>query len=166
MSGGYTNESSMLLVCNWCLLNFIFSDCSGSGSLFFFFFKILKNIQYFNKDTHLFWMFENVKNMPRFMKAQISLYECTSILYQDGSAGILNYIIISDLQHLTEQWTVIYESPEDNNQHWVMQPLLIQIIYFTASWESSPLWLMPNTFLPKVGHAASGVTFQVSLFLL
>ncbi|XP_050713822.1 DNA (cytosine-5)-methyltransferase 3A-like isoform X2 [Eriocheir sinensis] len=49
-------------------------DCSGSGFLFFYFYKILRNIQCLNKDTHLFWMFENVRNMPHFMKAQISLF--------------------------------------------------------------------------------------------
>ncbi|KAK8395723.1 hypothetical protein O3P69_005662 [Scylla paramamosain] len=48
-------------------------DFSGTGYLFFYFYKILKSIESFNGETHLFWMFENVKNMPCIYKKQISI---------------------------------------------------------------------------------------------
>ncbi|XP_063880053.1 DNA (cytosine-5)-methyltransferase 3A-like isoform X1 [Scylla paramamosain] len=49
-------------------------DFSGTGYLFFYFYKILNIIQRFNKEVHLFWMFENVKHMPHIYREQISFF--------------------------------------------------------------------------------------------
>lgn len=36
----------------------------GSGVLFFDFYRVLRELQTANGNTHLFWMFENVTSMP------------------------------------------------------------------------------------------------------
>nr|AZM65487.1 DNA-methyltransferase 3b [Portunus trituberculatus] len=50
-------------------------DFSGTGHLLLYFNKILMSIKSFNKETHLFWMFENVKNMPKVYKENIRVLE-------------------------------------------------------------------------------------------
>ncbi|KAK7070847.1 DNA (cytosine-5)-methyltransferase 3A, partial [Halocaridina rubra] len=49
-------------------------DTSGTGCLFFFFYKALTLLQVLNraKGVHLFWLFENVNHMPREFKSDIS----------------------------------------------------------------------------------------------
>ncbi|XP_047470487.1 DNA (cytosine-5)-methyltransferase 3B-like [Penaeus chinensis] len=49
-------------------------DPSGTGILFFHFFRAQKVIEAKNSGTHLFWMYENVLNMPREFKKHISLF--------------------------------------------------------------------------------------------
>ncbi|XP_064082111.1 LOW QUALITY PROTEIN: DNA (cytosine-5)-methyltransferase 3A-like [Macrobrachium nipponense] len=49
-------------------------DPTGTGILFFHYFRVLKTILLHNKGTHLFWLFENVTHMPREFKFQISTF--------------------------------------------------------------------------------------------
>ncbi|XP_066951556.1 uncharacterized protein [Macrobrachium rosenbergii] len=49
-------------------------DPTGTGILFFHYFRVLKTILLHNKGTHLFWLFENVTHMPREFKIHISTF--------------------------------------------------------------------------------------------
>ncbi|KAG7154854.1 DNA (cytosine-5)-methyltransferase 3-like, partial [Homarus americanus] len=49
-------------------------DPTGSGILFFHFFRVQKTIQAVNGNTHLFWLFENVSNMPQEIKLHINIF--------------------------------------------------------------------------------------------
>ncbi|CAN7939581.1 unnamed protein product [Ixodes hexagonus] len=51
-----------------------FYDCSGSGSLFFDFHRVLRVVQLANRGHHLFWAYENVAAMPREYKRTISRF--------------------------------------------------------------------------------------------
>ncbi|XP_068206780.1 DNA (cytosine-5)-methyltransferase 3A-like isoform X2 [Palaemon carinicauda] len=49
-------------------------DPTGTGILFFHYFRALKTILLHNKDRHLFWLFENVNHMPREFKFHINTF--------------------------------------------------------------------------------------------
>lgn len=53
----------------------LFVDATGTGTLFFDFYRVLKTVQRGNGEKrHLFWMFENVAAMPRQYKQTISRF--------------------------------------------------------------------------------------------
>lgn len=49
-------------------------DPTGTGKLFFDFFRILKAVQLANKGRHVFWLYENVASMPQEYKITISRF--------------------------------------------------------------------------------------------
>ncbi|XP_077506857.1 DNA (cytosine-5)-methyltransferase 3A-like isoform X2 [Amblyomma americanum] len=55
-------------------------DPTGTGILFFEFYRVLRTLQLANGNRHLFWMFENVAAMPREYRRTISRF-LQSLLY-------------------------------------------------------------------------------------
>ncbi|KAK4290041.1 hypothetical protein Pmani_037032 [Petrolisthes manimaculis] len=49
-------------------------DSAGSGRLFFHYYRFLMQIQQYNKHHHLFWLFENVVNMPKEYSNDITTF--------------------------------------------------------------------------------------------
>lgn len=49
-------------------------DPTGTGKLFFDFFRVLKAVQLANKGRHVFWLYENVASMPQEYKSTITRF--------------------------------------------------------------------------------------------
>lgn len=48
------------------------TDSTGSGRLFFHYYRFLTEIRENNKGHHLFWLFENVVRMPKEYTSDIT----------------------------------------------------------------------------------------------
>ncbi|XP_076338328.1 DNA (cytosine-5)-methyltransferase 3B-like isoform X5 [Tachypleus tridentatus] len=49
-------------------------DATGTGRLFFDFFRLLKAVQLANKERHVFWLYENVTSIPQEYKSIITRF--------------------------------------------------------------------------------------------
>nr|AYW00064.1 DNA methyltransferase 3 [Mizuhopecten yessoensis] len=89
-------------------------EFGGTGTLFFHFYRVLKTVQNFNVDRHLFWLYENVASMKNEYKKEMSVFlECGPALWDSK--------FFSPQTRARYFWGNIpgmYSTPELSEQYW------------------------------------------------